>query len=698
MECFTAAIKAGADAVYAAAQKFGARAYAENFTEDELLRALDIAHLNGKKLYLTVNTVLKNSETEELCEMISPLYEAGLDAAIVQDAGVVKILSSTFPDLALHASTQMTITGTEGVLLLKRIGIKRVVPARELSLDELKDIKDITGMELECFIHGALCYSYSGKCLFSSMAGQRSGNRGRCAQPCRLPYNGSYILSARDIMTLDILPELTDAGITSFKIEGRMKSREYVAAVTGIYRKYLDIILETGGKDYKPSMQDISFLDSLYSRSGHCTGYYHSQGGRHMITVQKPSYSSDTQDDPEKLYDKYATGPYRIGIKGHFEAYVNEPAVLRLSCNGTSVACKGEVVQAARTHPTDEGSVRKQLMKTNDTPFDFDSLVIEAGEDIFIPVGSLNALRRRAIAALKDKMLSGYRKKRVGTKLQCIPHEQISSNGRPLFNCMLSDAGLCALASSYDNIDIITIELKPGNTAEKIRELSSFIRAKGKKFYISLPPVIRRDYFTRNGYLRDLIGDLIIDGIITDNYEGLYFFRDAGFTGTVIADMHLYVMNDHAALGLYEYGADAVTYSPELNAHELTDMNIAAGEFILYGRTPMMISAQCTERTTAKCLRDNGISHITDRLGNIFPCIRNCGECFNIILNCVPTMISLNDLPAGFKPYSYRIHLTVEDKENAGVILGYYNEMAGGTTPAKPDIKFTYGHLKRGAE
>ncbi len=227
-ECFLAAIAAGADAVYAGGDRFGARAYAKNFNSDELKEAIERSHLFDRKFYLTVNTILKNNEISELYEYIAPLYEAGLDGVIVQDLGVISVLSGMFPKLPLHASTQMAVTDIEGVRLLADMGIKRIVPARELSLSEIRKIYEATGMELECFIHGALCYSYSGKCLFSSILGGRSGNRGRCAQPCRLPYNGKYILSARDLMTLDILPELIGAGIASFKIEGRIKSKEYV--------------------------------------------------------------------------------------------------------------------------------------------------------------------------------------------------------------------------------------------------------------------------------------------------------------------------------------------------------------------------------------------------------------------------------------------------------------------------------------
>ncbi len=239
LACFRAAINAGADAVYLGGEQYGARAYAGNFSSEEIVRALQIAHMFGRKIYLTVNTLVKESEWAELIPYIEPLYEAGLDGVIIQDIGVLECLRQNFPGLELHASTQMTITGVYGAEFLKDLGVRRVVPARELSLDEIRAVKKKTDLEVECFIHGAMCYAYSGQCLFSSILGGRSGNRGRCAGPCRLPYKNArnkvqYPLSLKDMYTLPMIPELIQAGIDSFKIEGRMKSPEYVAGVTSM--------------------------------------------------------------------------------------------------------------------------------------------------------------------------------------------------------------------------------------------------------------------------------------------------------------------------------------------------------------------------------------------------------------------------------------------------------------------------------
>ncbi|MEG0721978.1 MAG: peptidase U32 family protein, partial [Lachnospiraceae bacterium] len=247
-ESLKAAVKAGADAVYIGGSCFGARAYADNLNEEKLLEAIDYVHLHDCKIYLTINTLLKEKEIEkQLYDYLLPYYRQGIDAVIVQDVGVLEFIKERFPDLPIHASTQMTITNVAGAKFLEEQGVERVVPARELNLTEIREIAEHTGLEVECFVHGALCYCYSGQCLFSSLVGGRSGNRGQCAQPCRLPYqvegekNPSYLLSLKDICTLQMIPEMVKAGITSFKIEGRMKKPEYVAIVTAMYRKYLDL-------------------------------------------------------------------------------------------------------------------------------------------------------------------------------------------------------------------------------------------------------------------------------------------------------------------------------------------------------------------------------------------------------------------------------------------------------------------------
>lgn len=298
-----AVINAGADAVYLGGDMFGARAYAGNLNKEEMIRALDYAHLRDKKIYLTVNTLLKENEcTHELVDYIAPFYEAGLDACIVQDMGVFKILHSAFPDMHMHASTQMTITGEKGASILKEMGAMRIVTARELTLDEIRQIHEKCDIEIESFVHGALCYCYSGQCLLSSMNGTRSGNRGRCAQACRLDYSvvnndkvindskSSYPLSPKDMCALDILPDIIDTGVYSMKIEGRMKNVTYAAGVTSIYRKYTDMYLENGRKGYHVSQEDKNILLDIFNRGSFTSGYYNSEKGKNMMSLSRPNH------------------------------------------------------------------------------------------------------------------------------------------------------------------------------------------------------------------------------------------------------------------------------------------------------------------------------------------------------------------------------------------------------------------------
>ena len=314
-ESLKAAVKNGADAVYLGGSLYGARAYANNFDREELLWAIDYAHLFGRKVYLTVNTLIKQNEISELTGFLEPYYENGLDAVIVQDLGAVNIIRRCFPDMEIHASTQMTVTGIYGARMVKELGGSRVVPARELSLKEIQKIKKETGLDVECFVHGALCYCYSGQCLMSSMLGGRSGNRGRCAGTCRLPFNlyedgiklnrkdQNFLLSPKDLCTIRELPELIEHGVDSLKIEGRMKQPEYVGAVTRIYRKYVD--LYESGRPYHVAEEDEKELLELFNRGGFTSGYYKKHNGRDMMSLSRPNHQGIFVGKIQSVQGKY---------------------------------------------------------------------------------------------------------------------------------------------------------------------------------------------------------------------------------------------------------------------------------------------------------------------------------------------------------------------------------------------------------
>ena len=297
-EAFQGAVDAGADAVYLGGEQFSARAAAQNFTTKEILRALDYAHGRGRKIYMTVNTLFKEREMWEVIPYLTPFVAAGLDGVIVQDFGLLRLLKEHFPQVKLHASTQMMVTGIYGARLLKTYGVERVVPARELTLQEIAAIRREAEIEVEAFIHGAMCYCYSGNCLFSGIVGGRSGNRGRCAQACRLPYRVGhgeeiYPLSLKDMNTIEHLPALIAAGIDSFKIEGRMKRPEYASGVTAVYRKYIDRYYAHPVSELPIEDKDKKRLQALYLRTSVSNGYLYRHNGAEMVTLEDPGYMKE---------------------------------------------------------------------------------------------------------------------------------------------------------------------------------------------------------------------------------------------------------------------------------------------------------------------------------------------------------------------------------------------------------------------
>ena len=436
VETMYAAFAAGADAVYIGGSRFGARAYADNAESESLLDAIDYAHLHGKKLYLTVNTLLKEQEMDELYEYLLPFYRQGLDAVIVQDFGVFRRVREWFPDLAIHASTQMIMSGELSAEKLKELGATRIVTPRELSLNEIRSIHKSCDLEIESFVHGALCYCYSGQCLFSSIAGGRSGNRGRCAQPCRMAYsveqNGKvilpqqkgYILSPKDLCTIEILPKLIEAGVYSLKIEGRMKKPEYTAGVVSIYRKYLDRYLANPKAPYRVSEADKKHLLGLFNRKGFTDGYYTRHNGTSMITYTAPDFRAG-EDVFLEIRTDYIGTKLKENIKGTVKIYQGKPAILSVTAaaacedGNVSVLQKKEItvsagmVQEAKSRPLTKEAIQKQMEKLGDTDFSWESLMIETDEASFCPVGVLNELRRAGVQSIKDELLKVWHRESV---------------------------------------------------------------------------------------------------------------------------------------------------------------------------------------------------------------------------------------------------------------------------------------------
>lgn len=414
-----AAVNAGADAVYMGGRRFGARAYADSAQaegEDMVMEAIRYCHLFSVKLYMTVNILFKDDELKELFSYIKPYYEAGVDGLIMQDLGAVRVIRSMFPDLEVHASTQQTITSVAGARMAQRFGMTRAVVSRELSLQEIRKIHDESGMELEVFCHGAMCYSYSGACFMSSLLGGRSGNRGRCAGTCRLCYETAgqkgYYLSMKDMQTIELLPELIEAGAYSFKIEGRMKSPVYTAGVVSVYRKYLDLALDCidhkNLKTYRVAEEDLRTLREIFDRGG-TSSYLKKHNGADMIALSEKKFRAVDQTVTDRIQAAYIDRNRTITVDAAMDMTVGAPAVLTLSdAAGRMVTAVSEdLVLAAEQRPMQATEVEARLRKTGGTAFTLGDVQVSVHGDAFYPVGRLNELRRTALAMYEEEILRG---------------------------------------------------------------------------------------------------------------------------------------------------------------------------------------------------------------------------------------------------------------------------------------------------
>lgn len=685
---FKAVIEAGADAVYVGGSMFGARAYANNFDEEELLYAIDYAHLKGVKVYLTVNTLLKNDEIEKLYDYLLPFYERGLDAVLVQDLGALKLIHDRFPDLAIHTSTQMTVTGIDGVRFLKQFGVQRVVMAREVSLAEMKEIHEKCGMEIEAFVHGALCYSYSGQCLFSSMLGGRSGNRGRCAQPCRLPYcvgnkKDTYILSLKDMCGIKDLQKLKESGVYSLKIEGRMKQAGYASGVVAYYRRYIDSMKEVSDKDYKN-------IAGLGNRCGFTDKYYFEHNGTDMVTFEKPNFVSDASDELPQFS--------KIKIQGKLTLKEAEPGALTVSCGGYRFTSYMDPVSHALKAPAERKNVAERISKTGDTPFEFENIDITMDNDIFVPNGALNKLRREAIEGLQNEILMQYKRTAsasYGWKSK--KTSEIKPSGDPKVIASVRDGKQLYRLLEYDYISEIYIDSSKYGRRDFVKEFSDdvfCVNNAEKKAYLALPVIFRRstrDYFET---ISDQLKKIDFEGFIVRNYEEFFWVKTRFAGKKIVTDHNMYTYNDMAKSMFFDNGADADTMPLELNQKEINRRNNKGSQMIIYGYYPLMVSAQCVHKNSYKCDRTPQITYLKDRYNKIFPVWNNCSECYNIIYNSCPTVLFNNMQKiknAGID--ALRLDFTFEKPEEIDTVMAAFE-----SNSADGIKEYTNGHFKRGVE
>lgn len=694
LEILKGVIESGADAVYVGGSMFGARAYANNFTEEELLEAIDFAHLRGVKVYLTVNTLIKNSEFSKLYDYLLPYYKRGLDAVIVQDIGVVKAIHEYFPSMEIHTSTQMTVTGADGVRFLSQFGVTRVVMAREVSLAEMKRIHEETGMELEAFVHGALCYSYSGQCLFSSILGGRSGNRGRCAQPCRLPYTvegkkDEYILSLKDMCGIKALDKLHDAGVYSLKIEGRMKQLEYACGVVKYYRSYIDSKKPVSDADYDR-------IKALGNRCGFTDRYYFDHNGSDMVTYVKPNFVSNAAEpSPEKR---------KLSIEGELVLREGEPGSLTVKRGDVTYKASIEPVSAALKAPLDKKAAIDRINKTGDTDFEFSHIKAQIGENVFVPNGALNKLRRDAISGLCDKLLKKYYRndaRYVDISSMCeLPEHVVKSDAAHEYGAVNAKdyTTICSCMTraqldtliGYECFDVFYLDFDMYDRKTLIQQFADDVKSltkRNKKVYLMLPTIFRADssdYFVSIAKELDKVS---FEGFVVKNYEEIYLTENL-FTGKkVILDHNMYTFNDVSKSAFFEHGVSGDTVPLELNSREIMHRNNIGSQMIVYGYYPLMTTANCVHKNTKGCDKKQKLIYLKDRYNKSFAVCNNCKECYNTIYNSLPTMLikNINKLKeAGIR--SFRYSFTIETPKQIKAVMD--DKVA----------EYTNGHYKRGVE
>lgn len=736
-ESLKAAIVAGADAVYVGGMQFGARAYANNLDEETMCRAIDYVHLHGGKLFLTVNTLLKDEELESLSEYLRPYYCQGLDGVIVQDLGVFAHIRREFPGLELHASTQMTLLGAQGAALLKEMGATRIVPARELSLEEIRRMKQEVDIEVETFVHGALCYCYSGQCLFSSMLGGRSGNRGRCAQPCRLPYRvfdetgkrllsqkgEEYLLSPKDMCTVELIPELIEAGIDSFKIEGRMKRPEYTAGVVSVYRKYIDRYLERGKAGFQVEKADMETLLSLYNRGGFSQSYYLQRNGRSMISLVRPNHFEEKSRqamEEKRRYEAllselkrtYVDGEKKEKIQGSLRISKEMPNIFQVTYDGVQVEAEGPSAQEPLKQAMTEEQIRRQMEKTGKTPFVWEKLDIHMDGPVFIPLQSLNELRRKGLEELEKQVCERHHRPEA-TGDSCLPtepetigsrqavREEADAQTKPLLRVQVEEP--CQLEAVLEEPDVDGVYVNaetffwagqdPKQTAERCHRA-------GKECFLALPDIFRmeeREIYTQ--WYPNLL-EAGFDGLLLKNLEELQFLKEMGYTGKIIPDANLYTYNIEARQVWKGFGADFVTLPYELNERELRTRGCREDELIVYGYQPLMVTANCLAKTLKRCKKQPGYVYLEDRYQKKFPVRRCCLSCHNVIYNSAPLyLLDCTRELRRLQPASVRLHFTLEREEEIRRILKEAVQVfKKGAQPGQPPKEFTRGHLKRGVE
>lgn len=665
MESLKTAIRCGADAVYIGGPSFSARKSAKNFTEEEIKEAVDFCHLWQAKVYVAVNILIKEHELDRVLAYVKRLIAIGADGIIVQDLGLLSAVRAMSEDIRINASTQMTICSASGVQQLKELGVDRVVLARELSEQDIASIQKSTDMELETFVHGALCISWSGQCLMSSMIGGRSGNRGACAQPCRLPYtlmvNGKAVtgpkplLCAKDlclVRDMDRVRAISD----SAKIEGRMKSPEYAGVVTKVYKQAL-----SGAA----TEDDIFRMLSFFSRGGSCRGYF---GGRIFGDMMDQTGVGKVTASKENISQmKHTQLGRRRSISFALSAKVGDPLFLSASCDGFVAAATGDICQQANSGVLDTERMKQQLEKLGDTAFTPEKTKVTISGTPFVPISAINALRRQVCEEIEQNICDSFRRT---VQEVSVAAEHMPQKDKPK---------LCVQVRTEEQL---AAAKKAG--ADQLYILEELWSMDDASAVCVLPSLTKEGENLRHNAQRVLVQNI---GQIKLSKGSLLYGGE-----------RLNVTNSRAAQQLSQLGLARVTLSPELNLREMQAIQTQVPtEIIVYGRLSVMLIENCIIKSHYRCINQKGNVELIDRMGTRFPVV--CENCKNVIYNSVPLYMAdkMADV-LSVHPDAVRLVFTTESGEETETIIRAYRQALSGKNPGKATDRITRGHFYRGVE
>ena len=641
-EALTAAIDGGADAVYIGGVAFNARINAKNFTYEEMKKGISLAHSYGAKVYIAANTLVYDRELDEFLRAAEDAYRCGADALIIADVGAASEVAKRIP-IELHASTQMSGHGAASAKLLAEAGFSRMVCAREMSKEDISAFTRTSPIEAEVFVHGALCVCHSGQCLFSSLVGGRSGNRGECAQPCRLPYgknSKSYPLSLKDLCLAEHIPELCDMGVASLKIEGRMKSSEYVRDVTRAWRRLLDARSAA-------SREDMRHLAEVFSRDGFTDGYFNRKISNGMLGIRTDEQKSRTRE-----LEPFSGLTRKIGLDMSACIKADAPATLTLTRtdNGKSATVMGDVPQVARTAPIDEATVRKSLSKLGDTPYVLGKMTVELDGGLMLPISALNALRRSALSALDNES------EREGVTEAQKAHPTLRR--APMRTAVFYEPNEIP-RSAYEYFDVIftPLEKYTGNTNG-----------------VLLPAVIFDSEREKVKEMLESAKKAGAEHALLGNLGHVELAKEAGLK--LHGDFRLNATNGSSVAFYESLGFLDVILSPELTLPQLRD--IGGKSFAtVYGRMPLMVTEKCVNSALGDCKtcgEKAGRAHLVDRKGVRFPVFKTFGH-RSIIFNSAPFYMADKQAELDRARITMQHFVfTVENKTEAESVISSYKK------------------------